>query len=263
MSQDLLNRFWEIEQSRRYRDLLPLLHPDIDFYEPVLGQAHGRAEMEPMLARIESILSTVPTRLELHEVVADDVCGWARWTMLVNGTVPVRGQSIYRFEDGLVRFNADMLDTRAYEKATGREGRTDVRSSSGAAVGIGAPNGPAEALVRRFWSTQDNRTYEPLAELFTDDAVFEDMLLGRFEGIEKVRGFLRRMDEEMPAGGITFSLVDVAAGTTCAWTQWLCRLPGGELAGWTLHRVRGDRFTLDFDSYDTATQRRIGLAGAA
>lgn len=252
-----MTRFWEIEQSRRYTDLLPLLHPDMVFLEPLLGRHDGIEAMAKVLGRIERLLQDSPTKVELHDVVADDACGWARWTMHVDGVHPVLGQSIYRFEGGLVRFSADMLDTRAYEKAVGREGRADVVSSSGAARGIGSPNGPAEALVRRFWEIQDRRTYEPLAELFTEDAVFEDLLLGRYEGIDAVRGYLQRMDREMPDGGITFSLVDIAAGRTCAWTQWTCHVPGGDLAGWTLHRVDGDRFSLDADYYDTATQRRL------
>ncbi len=262
MSHALLTRFWELEQARRYRDIAELLHPDVEFYEPLLGHVSGRAALEPMLARIEQLLASSPTRIELHDVHADDVCGWARWTMFIDGTHPVLGQSLYRFEEGLVRFSADLLDTRAHEKATGREGRADVQSSSGAARGIGVPNGPAEALLRRFWSIQDRRTYEPLADLFTDDAVFSDLLLGRFEGIDAVRGYLRRMDAEMPEGGITFDLVDVAAGTTCGWTQWRCHVPGGSVVGWTLHAIRpdavhGDRLTLDADYLDTAELRRV------
>jgi hypothetical protein len=93
--------------------------------------------------------------------------------------------------------------------------------------------------------------------LFTDDAVFTDVIYGRMEGHDAVVGYLQKMQAEMPARGIRFELADAAGDETVAWSQWWCHLPGGTVPGWTLHTLRGDRFTLDADYFDTVASREI------
>jgi ketosteroid isomerase-like protein len=257
MSQALIDQFWTIEQSRRYSELAAFVSPDVVFFDPMYGRFDGRPAVEALLVKIEASMKDSPTRFELHDTAADDVCGWARWTMHLNGEHPIPGQSLYRFENGLIRFYADYVHTRAFEKAVGKEGRANVERASGGGIGIGDANGPGGDLVAHFWNLQNARAYEPLAALFTHDAVFEDVIYGRFDGHQAIVEYMQEMDREMPEGGITFELVDYAAGTTAAWSQWTCEMPGGSLAGWTVHRIRGDQFTLDADYFDTAKQRHI------
>jgi ketosteroid isomerase-like protein len=246
MSLDLLRVFWADENARRYRRLADLMTDDVILCDPMYGRLAGKLTVSAALERVENEMASSPSRIEVHDLAADDVCGWARWTVHLTGepseTQSVRGQSLYRFRGNRISFSADYLDTRAFDRArAGKARAADVTSASGAGVGWGDPNGPAEDLIRRFWAQQDTRSYAPLAELFTDDAVFEDIVFGRFDGIDAIRSYLERMDREMPTGGITFTLVDVAAGTTCAWSQWDCHVPGGTLAGWTHHRLRAGR----------------------
>jgi limonene-1,2-epoxide hydrolase len=108
---------------------------------------------------------------------------------------------------------------------------------------------------------QDTRQYGQLAELFTDDGVFTDQVYGRFEGIEAIRNYMKRMDVEMPEGGVTFDLVDCAGDETVGWSQWTCNVPGGSFPGWTLHNVRDGKFTLDSDYFDVVLARKLRPKG--
>jgi len=104
---------------------------------------------------------------------------------------------------------------------------------------------------------QDTRQYAQLAELFTDDAVFTDQTSGDFVGKEAITAFMNRMDTEMTARGVTFSLDDCAGDETVGWSQWTCHLPGGSFPGWTLNKVRDGKFTLDSDYFDVAQAAKL------
>jgi SnoaL-like domain len=194
-------------------------------------------------------------------VEADRVVGWATWVMEVrtpDGPFDVPGQSLYRLnDDGLVTFVTDYLDPIAYRTLRGDAKRPDLVSATGLSASPDNAAGPALDVVRRFWQIQDQGRYSELGELFTDDAVFTDVIYGRMDGHDAVVGYLQKMQAEMPARGIRFELADAAGDETVAWSQWWCHLPGGTVPGWTLHTLRGDRFTLDADYFDTVASREL------
>ena len=52
-------------------------------------------------------------------------------------------------------------------------------------------------------------------------------------------------------------LDDCAGDETVGWSQWTCHLPSGSFPGWTLHKVRDGKFTLDSDYFDVAQAAKL------
>jgi ketosteroid isomerase-like protein len=264
---DILRRFGSVEDDQRYTRLVELFADDAVYYDPFLGPQRGRAAIAAFMAHMEEVVPAAGVRFADWEVEADRVVGWARWTMVGSRRdadghteeVAVPGQSLYRLNDAAqVTFVADYVDPVAQRRLRPGGRLPDLAGAAGISASPHAPGGSALEVIRRFWSIQDSGAYAQLGELFSHDAVFTDLIYGRFEGREAVVGYLTQMQSEMPAGGIRFELVDVAGDETVAWSQWTCHLPGGSVPGWTLHTLRDGRITLDADFFDTVAARAIG-----
>jgi len=262
---DVIRQFGAVEDDQRYTRLVELFTDDAVYYDPFHGAQRGRDRIRAFMELMEQAVPGSGARFLDWEVEADETCGWARWTMAAPGPdgdeVPVPGQSLYRLRDGRVCFVADYVDPLAMRRLRPEGPAPDLGGGAGLSADLVPAPAPGERpaldLVRRFWEVQDRGAYEELAPMFTDDALFTDVVYGEFRGGEAVAGYLARMQAEMPARGITFELVDAAGDETVAWSQWTCRLPGGSLPGWTLHTVRDGRFTLDADHFDTVAARAL------
>ncbi|CAB4593903.1 unannotated protein [freshwater metagenome] len=250
-----LRRFGAVEDDQKYTRLVELFADDAVYYDPFFGPQRGRDAIRGFMEHMEQMVPASGATFLDWQVEADRVVGFATWIMQVRAGDAVHdipGQSLYRLNDaGQVTFVCDYLDARAYRGLRGDAKRPDYASAAGLSAGWDNASGPALDVVRRFWSIQDTGRYAELGELFTDDAVFTDLLYGRMEGHQAVVDYLVKMQSEMPARGIRFELVDAAGDETVAWSQWWCHFPNGSIPGWTLHTVRGDRFTLDADYFDT------------
>jgi steroid Delta-isomerase len=261
-ARDVIERLGAVEADQRYTKLLDQFTDDATYYDPFLGPQVGRQAIESFLGHMEKIVPRTGARFEAWESQGDTTCGWSRWTMTMPGAdgdrVPIPGQSLYRLRDGKLCFVADYVDTRAWRRFRPDGPPPAVAPAQGLAAPYAAAGEPAPALglVRRFWDIQDaGARYTGLVPLFADDAVFEDLVYGRFDGIDAIRGYLGKMEQEMPDGGITFHLVDAAGDESVAWSQWTCRFPNGDVPGWTLHLVRDGLFTLDADYFDLVAAR--------
>ncbi len=265
---DVISRFGSVEDDQKYTRLVELFTDDAIYYDPFLGAQRGKEAIATFMGHMEEMVPASGARFESWESFGDRVCGWARWVMVVRGPegdTPIPGQSLYRLRDGKVCFAADYVDARAYRKLRGEQGRRpDLGGGHGLSAHMAADAGagelPALDLVRRFWQIQDGGDYTQLAPLFTDDAVFTDLIYGVMEGGDAIAAYMQQMRQEMPSRGITFELVDCAGDETVAWSQWTCHFPNGSVPGWTLHTVRDGRFTLDADYFDTVASRELASA---
>ncbi|MEM9034728.1 MAG: nuclear transport factor 2 family protein [Actinomycetota bacterium] len=253
---DVISRFGAVEDDQRYTRLVELFADDAVYYDPFFGPQRGKDAIADFMGEMEKFVPGSGARFDSWESVGDVDCGWAKWLMVAPNAageeVPVPGQSLYRLRDGLVTRVVDYLDPQAYQRLRGDEARTpDLAGAAGALRDESAGGGAALDLVHRFWEIQESKRYTDLAELFTDDAVFADVVAGTFEGKEAVTGFLAEAERKLAGTESHFELVDAAGDDTVAWSQWIYKLPGGDVPGWTLHRVRDGRFTLDEDYFDT------------
>jgi steroid delta-isomerase len=263
---DIIRQFATAERDQRYSKLLPLFAPDAVYYDAFMGTQRGTDEIARFMGHMERIVPKMQVRFDEWEIEADRTVGWARWNMIAPNPdgveVAVPGQSLYRLNaDGLVTYVCDYVDSRAYRKLAPTAAPPNVDDAAGWSIDARNVHGPAVDVVRRFWQIQNDARYTELGELFTEDAVFTDIVYGRFEGRDAVVAYLSRMETEMPEQGARFELIDAAGDETVAWSQWWCHLPTGKLAGWTLHTLRDGRLTLDADYFDVLAARRLNPAG--
>jgi steroid Delta-isomerase len=265
---DIIKQFGAVEDDQRYSRLAALFADDGVYVDPFFGPQRGRAAVTEFLSTMERVVPASGVRFESWEVEADTTCAWARWVMSApapersdRSRIDMPGQSLYRLRDGQVVFAADYLDPVAHRTWRPEGPPPDFTLASGESARFAQSNpGPARALLGRFWELQDTGAYAALAELFTDDAVFSDVVYGTFSGGSAVREYLERMEREMSAGNTSFTLVDAAGDETVGWSQWTCHVPGGSFAGWTLHTLRDGKFTLDADYFDVLAARRLAKA---
>lgn len=115
--------------------------------------------------------------------------------------------------------------------------------------------GDAYETLSRFWEIQDARDYAKLPDLFADDAVLEDEIWGRYEGIEAIRGFMAKMVEEMPKAETHFELEELSAEETTAWARWVAVGPTGRAHGVGVYKVRDGKLIYYRDYYNPASLR--------
>ena len=261
-AEQIIKQFGAVEDDQRYTRLIGLFTDDAIYYDPFMGAQVGTDAIRAFMEHMEKVVPAAGVRFDEWEVCAGTTTAWARWTMYIKGAsgeVGINGQSIYRLRDdgdGLkVCFVADYLDSKAYAQVT-LDRVPDMVAPAKLPKGT-REQGSAHALITKFWQMQDTRQYAQLATLFTEDAVFTDQTSGDFVGKPAITEFMNRMDTEMTARGITFSLDDCAGDESIGWSQWTCHLPNGSFPGWTLHKVRDGRFTLDSDYFDVVVAAKL------
>ena len=257
---EIIKRFWELQNDRQYTKLLDLFSDDVVFCDPIFGTMTGIAAVAEFMELMERVVPASGARFDLVDCAEGTTTAWSRWVMHTpDGTL--NGQSLYCIKDGKLCFDADYFDSRAYGKMRGAEARPlQFANAGGASAGVRSVGGAAEQVVRQFWAIQGSRRYSQLTPLFAPEAVFEDVIYGRFDGRDAIGAYLDRMETEMPDQGVTFELVDVCGDDTVAWSQWnthFARPDGSSSAvpGWTLHTVRDGLRTLDADYFDVAGAR--------
>jgi steroid Delta-isomerase len=262
---DIIKRFGAVEDDQRYTKLVDLFTDDGVYYDPFFGPQRGKAAIHEFMTEMEKFVPASGAYFDEWEVEADTNTAWARWTMWANGSdgtkMPVKGQSVYRLADNKVTFAADYLDTRDYAALRPGGKTPNLAAAAGLSANADAPGGTALAVVKQFWSLQDSGRYTELAALFSDDSVFTDVVYGEFHGIDAVSAYLARMESQMAARSIRFELIDCAGDETVAWSQWTCHMPNGSIPGWTLHKVRDGKITLDSDYFDVVAAVALGGNG--
>ena len=142
----------------------------------------------------------------------------------------------------LTPYTPDTIELLAPHLAAGGAG-ADHRASD---------DGGAYETARRFWQIQDDGDYSRLSALFSEDAVLEDPVFGRFSGAEAIAGFMERMNHEMRARGASFRLLELAGDGGTAWARWEATTGAGPRTGVGVYRVRDGRLTYYRDFMDPA-----------
>ncbi len=123
--------------------------------------------------------------------------------------------------------------------------------------------GPAVETLRRFGSVEDDgQRYTSLLELFTDDAVYYDPLLGAQRGRDQILSFMQHMEKVVPLAGVTFRNWEVEADVSCGWATWdmIARRPDGEdivMPGQSLYRLRDAKVCFVADYIDPVSYARL------
>ena len=101
----------------------------------------------------------------------------------------------------------------------------------------------AKEVIETFWEIQDEGDYTKLVNLFSEDAVFEDPIYGKFEGRIEILEFKQKMNKEMRSRDMVFFALDIDGGGNVAWAQWVAKTPDGDIEGCGLYRVKNGMMT--------------------
>lgn len=127
--------------------------------------------------------------------------------------------------------------------------------------------GPAVETLRRFGSIEeDGQKYTSLLDLFTDDAVYYDPLLGAQRGRQAIQSFMEHMEKVVPMANVTFRDWTVEADDACGWATWdmIARVPDGEdivMPGQSLYRLRDAKVCFVADYLDPVSYARLRPGG--
>jgi steroid Delta-isomerase len=127
--------------------------------------------------------------------------------------------------------------------------------------------GPAVETLRRFGSVEDDgQRYTSLLELFTDDAVYYDPLLGSQRGRDQILSFMQHMEKVVPLANVTFRNWTVEADVSCGWATWdmIARTPDGDdivMPGQSLYRLRDGKVCFVADYLDPVSYARLRPGG--
>lgn len=129
--------------------------------------------------------------------------------------------------------------------------------------------GPAVETLRRFGSVEDDgQKYTSLLELFTDDAVYYDPLLGAQHGTGAILTFLQHMEKVVPLANVRFENWTVEADETCGWATWdMIATPPGSvdgpivMPGQSLYRLRDGKVCFVADYLDPISYARLRPSG--
>ena len=123
--------------------------------------------------------------------------------------------------------------------------------------------GPAVETLRRFGSVEDDgQKYTSLLELFTDDAVYYDPMLGAQKGRAAITSFMEHMEKVVPLANVKFRNWTVEADESCGWATWdmIASAPGSEeivMPGQSLYRLRDGKVCFVADYLDPVSYARL------
>ena len=123
--------------------------------------------------------------------------------------------------------------------------------------------GPAVETLLRFGSVEDDgQKYTSLLELFTDDAVYYDPMLGAQKGRAAITSFMEHMEKVVPLANVKFRNWTVEADESCGWATWdmIAGVSGSEeivMPGQSLYRLRDGKVCFVADYLDPVSYARL------
>ena len=95
----------------------------------------------------------------------------------------------------------------------------------------------AQATIEEFWSRQNSGDYTQVVDLFSEDALLEYPVFGRFEGKAAIGEFMAKMVTVMAERKTSFTVKEIAGGEEVAWARWIAHTPEGDVEGCGLYKV--------------------------
>ena len=108
---DLVRRFWEIQDTGRYSELVELFTDDAVFTDTNIGRMEGRDAIAEFMARMETEMAGRGIRFELVDAAGDETVAWSQWTCRYGDGAEVPGWTLHTVRDGRFTLDADYFDT--------------------------------------------------------------------------------------------------------------------------------------------------------
>ncbi|MEM8501226.1 MAG: nuclear transport factor 2 family protein [Pseudomonadota bacterium] len=108
----------------------------------------------------------------------------------------------------------------------------------------------ARGVIQNFWHVQNNRDYAALVELFTDDAVLQDPIMGIKQGIGEIKAFMETMNVSTKDLGLHFETLEISGDSETAWCRWVAVTQKGRAEGCGIYKTSSGKISYYRDYYD-------------
>ena len=113
-AQRTIERFWEIQDSGDYTQLVELFAEDALIEDPVWGNHKGREAIARFMSTMVKEMGARKIHFTVDEICGDDHIAWSRWTM--HSPDGSRGGcGIYKIANGKLTYYRDYSDPPAEE----------------------------------------------------------------------------------------------------------------------------------------------------
>lgn len=108
-AQDVIERFWKVQDSGDYTRLVELFAEDAVIEDPVYGTFRGHDEIHAFMSKMVAVMGERKIHFTIDEIFGDDHAVWSRWTMHSPGGSR-GGCGIYKVRDGKLTYYRDYMD---------------------------------------------------------------------------------------------------------------------------------------------------------
>ncbi len=110
-AKETIERFWKVQDSRDYTQLVDLFADDAVLEDPIYGRFEGKKSISEFMTLMVEEMSKVETHFEVEEIAGDDHVAWARW-VAVSPEGQRKGCGIYKTNDGKLTYYRDYFDAQ-------------------------------------------------------------------------------------------------------------------------------------------------------
>ncbi|MFN2099201.1 nuclear transport factor 2 family protein [Altererythrobacter sp. MF3-039] len=108
-AQQTIERFWQVQDSGDYTQLVDLFAEDALLEDPIWGRYEGRDAIMTFMTTMVKEMGTRKIHFTVDEICGDEHCCWARWTM--HSPEGSRGGvGIYKVQDSQLTYYRDYMD---------------------------------------------------------------------------------------------------------------------------------------------------------
>lgn len=104
-----LQRFWDVQDSGDYSQLVELFADDAVLVDPIYGTFTGSAAIAEFMATMTKEMASRDISFRLVELAGDDETAWAQW----EAVIPAGNRSgvgVYRVRDGKLTYYRDYMN---------------------------------------------------------------------------------------------------------------------------------------------------------
>ncbi len=104
-----IKRFWEVQDSGDYSQLVELFADDAVLVDPVYGTFNGNAAIAGFMAKMTGEMASRGISFRLVELAGDDETAWAQW----EAVIPAGNRSgvgVYRVRDSKLTYYRDYMN---------------------------------------------------------------------------------------------------------------------------------------------------------
>ncbi len=104
-----IEKFWQVQNSRDYTQLIDLFADDAILEDPIYGRYEGKKAIGEFMTLMVEEMSKIDTYFEVEEIAGDETVAWAQW-VAVSPQGRRKGCGLYKTSNGKLTYYRDYFD---------------------------------------------------------------------------------------------------------------------------------------------------------